>query len=583
MHWGRWVAGLGLLTACACSGDEESGSASAGTGGVGGAGAAAGASGAGGIAGAAGTATGGVAGTGGGPWLPRHNEQSPLGTNLTGIADWSGDWAFVDAFKMSRDWISGSSTAWDDGRDFELDARGWVLSLKSGQIARTLMFWDDEGRYPAGQYIVLYKGKGTIEYTTAATKNAALSSPGRDLIDVDPSKGGIGINITAIDAADPLTDIRLIMPGGVCADDPYAWCATDADCSGACDSFEGNHATQIFHPTFLDRIKTYRLLRYMDWMETNNSDLASWNDRPRTDDVRWRSHGVPVEIMVELANRLGADPWFCVPHLASDEFVSELAGAVRQGLRADLRPYVEYSNEVWNGMFGQAQYARDQGVALGLGGDPYQSSLFYYSKRSVEIFGRWAQVYGGTDGFERVMAAQSGNPWTGEQVLSFQNADQQTDALAIAPYFGWNASPSDAGTIGAMSVDALVNQVSTTILPGVLKDMQDNKATADKYGVRLIAYEGGQHFVGVQGGENDQGINDKFDALNRDPRMGELYTTYFEGWKNAGGQDFAHFVNCGRWSKWGRWGALEWVSQPRQDSPKYDSLQKFIENNDRWW
>jgi hypothetical protein len=579
---GSWLWGLGLLLACACSDDEQPGSASAGAGGAGGSGASAGGSGAGGAAGSGG-GTGGSAGAGGGAWLPRHNEKSPLGTNLSGIADWSGEWAFVDAFKMSRPWISGSASAWDDGRDFDLDEHGWIRSLQAGQIARTLMFWDDAGRYPAGQYVVLYEGQGTIEYTTGATRNAALSSAGRDLLDVDPSKGGIGINITAIDAIDPLRNIRLIMPGGVCSDDPYAWCANDADCAGSCQSFESNHATQLFHPTFLDRIKSYRLLRYMDWMETNNSDLSSWSDRPRVDDARWRSHGVPVEIMLELSNRLGADPWFCVPHLANDQLVTELAGAVLQGLRSDLRAYVEYSNEVWNGMFGQAQYARDQGVSLGLSADQFQAGLFYYSRRATEIFGLWAQVYGGTDGFVRVLASQSGNPWTGEQVLSFQNASQQTDALAIAPYFGWNASPADAGALGAMSLDALAGQVSSTILPGVLKDMQDNKAIADAHGVPLIAYEGGQHFVGVQGGENDAGINAKFDALNRDPRMGDFYTAYLQGWKSAGGQDFAHFVNCGRWSKWGRWGALEWVSQPRQEAPKYDALQGFIEGNDRWW
>src|SRR5262245_1167729 len=78
---------------------------------------------------------------------------SPIGTNLTGISDWSEEWAFVDAFKASRDWISGSSTQWDDGRALDLDADGWVRSLQPGQLARTLVM--PEGHYPAGHYIVL--------------------------------------------------------------------------------------------------------------------------------------------------------------------------------------------------------------------------------------------------------------------------------------------------------------------------------------------------------------------------------------------------------------------------------------------
>jgi hypothetical protein len=39
---------------------------------------------------------------------PPINQDSPLGTNLNGIADWSTELAFVDGFKMSRAWISGS-------------------------------------------------------------------------------------------------------------------------------------------------------------------------------------------------------------------------------------------------------------------------------------------------------------------------------------------------------------------------------------------------------------------------------------------------------------------------------------------
>ena len=33
-----------------------------------------------------------------------HNQNSPLGTNLVGLTDWSGEWPFVNAFKQSRSW-----------------------------------------------------------------------------------------------------------------------------------------------------------------------------------------------------------------------------------------------------------------------------------------------------------------------------------------------------------------------------------------------------------------------------------------------------------------------------------------------
>ena len=58
------------------------------------------------------------------------NQNSPLGTNLVGLADWSGEWPFVDAFKQSRPWISNVSGAgWGAGPSLDLDDQGWVTQL----------------------------------------------------------------------------------------------------------------------------------------------------------------------------------------------------------------------------------------------------------------------------------------------------------------------------------------------------------------------------------------------------------------------------------------------------------------------
>ncbi|MGB5194913.1 MAG: hypothetical protein WBN70_18150, partial [Polyangiales bacterium] len=58
---------------------------------------------------------------------------------MAGVVDYSTDMPFVDLFKSSRPWISGSDEKWDDGRPLDLDEYGWVRSLKPGQVARTLM------------------------------------------------------------------------------------------------------------------------------------------------------------------------------------------------------------------------------------------------------------------------------------------------------------------------------------------------------------------------------------------------------------------------------------------------------------
>ena len=53
------------------------------------------------------------------------------------------------------------------------------------------------------------------------------------------------------------------------------------------------------------------------------------------------------------ANMLDKDLWVNVPHKASDDYVRNLAQLLKDNLEPDRVVYVEYSNEVWNGIFDQ--------------------------------------------------------------------------------------------------------------------------------------------------------------------------------------------------------------------------------------
>lgn len=107
---------------------------------------------------------------------------------------------------------------------------------------------------------------------------------------------------------------------------------------------------------------------------------------------------------------------------------------------------------------------------------------------------------------------------------------------------------------------------------------KNQSAISEQYGVNLIAYEGGQHFVGHGAKQNDPSCNALLDAVNRDPRMKVAYTAYLASWKRAGGGLFMNFSSVGRYSKWGRWGVLEHLLQPRLEAPKFDALMTFIES-----
>lgn len=323
----------------------------------------------------------------------------------------------------------------------------------------------------------------------------------------------------------------------------------------------------------------------MNWMDTNDSPIVSWSERARIDHARWSTPaGVPVEIMVDLANRLGADAWFSLPHLADADFQAQFATLVRDRLDPSRRAWIEWSNEVWNGVFDQALYAQGEGLSLGLSANAFQAQLFYQSRRSRELLTVWETVFGGTSRLVRVMAAQAANDWVSEQLLAFESAGAQTDALAIAPYFGgYLGSPVEQARVSTLDLDQLFAELETVALPEAQGWLAGQLAVAQMHGVELVAYEGGQHIVGFNGVENDATLNALFDAVNRDPRMGSLYTAYFDGWRTAGGRLFCHFVNAGGWSKYGRWGALEYGTQPRAAAPKFDALMTWIDDNPRWW
>jgi len=256
---------------------------------------------------------------------------------------------------------------------------------------------------------------------------------------------------------------------------------------------------------------------------------------------------------------------------------------IKARLKPDLNIYVEYSNECWNGIFGQARYCRDKGKELGLSDNDYQAQLRYCSKRAVEIFGIWEDVFGGTDRLVRILAAQSANPWTSEQVTDFEDAYKHGDALGIAPYFG-NAlgNPKTQNEITQMTVDQVLDKCAEYIEKNN-QVIAKQARLAKERGLRLVAYEAGQHLVGHGGAENNEPLMELFHAANRHRRMKQLYLDYLTGWKQNGGTLAAIFSSMGRYSKWGSWGLMEHQGQPPAEAPKYQAVLQFLQDNPKWW
>lgn len=474
--------------------------------------------------------------------------QPRLGINLAGAADWNTELPFVDVFRLSRRWVSQrKGRPWGKGPELALDDRGWVKHLESDSWAESPLCTIEGGHYPAGRYVVLYDGRGELNATIAARK--VSEKPGRVELDINPARGGFFLQLKATDPADPVRNIRVIMPG-----------------------FEKTVAENPWNPSFLDRWRGVACLRFMDLMATNGSKIRTWADRPRPDDATFTNKGVAPELLIDLANRLDADAWFCIPHEADDDYVRQFATLVRDTLNPRRKVYVEYSNEVWNGMFAQHKYAGEQGRARGYADKSWEAAWRFTAQRSVEIFTIFETVFRGRERLVRVLPTQSVNPSVSEQILTFHDAYRHADALAIAPYLGFSVKPGGkpgVEEVAGWSVDQVLDHVENVALKEATNAIHRQKALADRYGLKLVAYEGGQHLVGILGGENHAELTRKFHQANAHPRMGAIYQRYYDAWTREGGDLFCHFSSVSNWSKWGSWGLLQYSDDDPATSPKF--------------
>lgn len=483
-----------------------------------------------------------------------------MGINLDMVNDWSTEWPFTDLFRSSRNWISQrEGAAWGTGGPLALTSDNWVASLESGQYATTIMLGDATGHQPGGEYVLLYDGDGDVQFETASGVTVVSQSPGRIVARV-PAGGVVLVNLRRTNASNLMRNIRFVPT-----------------------SLESSYSSRLFTDDFLRVVRPFGVLRFMNWQFTNRNPPGEWARRATTSFATYATErGVPVETMVALANETGADPWFCMPHDATDDYVRQFATLVRAQLGPRQRVYVEYSNEVWNSLFPQATYAIDRGQALGLSSDRGQAALRFQSQRSVEMFAIWRSVFGADSArVVRVLASHVANGWTAEQVLGWRDAFRSADVLAIAPYFGGRFGGRDGAAESTMTEAQLLDGLAAELEDLTRGFIEANARIAQAYGVKLVAYEGGQHLVSAfVTPAYEPAVTRLFTGVNRHARMADLYRRYFEIWYGAGGDLFVPFVAVSPWGKFGSWGALEYVHQDPATSPKYRAILEGASNHD---
>lgn len=504
----------------------------------------------------------------------------PIGMNLLGL-----NTHLVDVFKCSRPFFEGEiSGEWDTGYEMPKDANGYVTSIRDGYVARTLFLETVDGHYPAGIYTMYYDGEGEIDIWGDGVIISETDNGGDDniiLIEVLDPAYGIYLDILTTNPTNYIRDIRVIRPseGGV--------------------DYTEIYESEYIVPAYFDLLKNYSFIRFMDWLGTNYSVQEEWEDRPQLSWAHWEVYeggrGVPIEVMTYMANKLEADPWFCLPHKADDDYVTQFAQLVSDQLDPDRSVYVEYSNEVWNDFFrdvpdfdleGQNSYALEMAEANGITGY-FEQIGYWVGRRSGEIWDIWDAVFSGSERLLKVIPIQVGPDLATPITLNYEHngipIHEIGDVVACAPYFDgfYQELDLDDTTVDEL-LDALESDMTAFDSGPYWAEQTVNLLQSAQYSssnLELIAYEGGQHLWNPAGDPDDP-VTALLIEANRHPRMGELYTQYLDWWEEMGGGAFALFGDISIPNAFGSWGIMEHLDQDTLESPKWLAVQDWIRNQD---
>jgi hypothetical protein len=550
---------------------------------------------------------------------------SSLGYNLDFPGDWTNLPPFIDQMKNSRA-PRGNCSELDPDCDtvshLSLDARGWPTTLvyrDDAQLAYEsidILFNTSSERSDIGaRFVVTWEGSGRVEVRGAADVERAdgerrLSftlEPEETrlrLVEIDPSQSG-----------DYLRNVRVFR----------------AD-------FEPLLAAgESFNPDMLQFLTPFRSIRFMDWMQSNAWGQCSggsaagedcyavvspecgeggrcimpghWSERPNPDapsslasgqylDVSAPERGTKVggyalETLVALANRVPADPHFNIPVDYDDEYVRNFAIYLRDHLALGLTASIEYSNEVWNWGFPQAQYANVRGREMW----PDEGSAWvqYMAGRTHNLCSIMKDVFAGQEERLRcLISPQTGWRGMAETVLDCPAwaldhpgvgaCSDGLDAINVTGYFAGCLPEHESTLLEWLSegresaLDKAFEQLEHGgLIEECAGEQEDNlDYTIDGYryfselassrGLGLYVYESGTHF----NFEGDAAAAQLLVDVTRDERMFDLYMKNFAGFKTEGGS----LLNV-----WG-WVAPDdmWANADSlldRSHPKYRAIDEF--------
>ncbi|MBU2983351.1 calcium-binding protein [Lentibacter algarum] len=528
-----------------------------------------------------------------------------LAFGLDGISDWSTQHPFINIMKTARPWIGHSAAQWGAFPTEDLaaagvfDDHGYPKFIPDGALKLEAFVMTDQPEAAtdmAGRYRIRWKGEGKLSVAGRGQTERMSGSDNETWLDYTPGEGLVAIAITETDpqgSGNYIRDIEIVRE----------------------DHIPLHDAGVLFNPGWIKVIANARSLRFMDWMLTNGSPVSTWEGRPKVEHFSYAWRGVPAEVMIALANQVGADPWFCMPHAADDAYSRHFAALVKRDLDPRLMTYVEYSNEVWNHIFPQTKWNVAEATKRWGKKAEGDGWMQFAGLRAAEVMNIWSEVYGSEaeSRLVRVMGVHTG--WLGLEepfmtaplfVAEGGKPPQDSfDAYAVSGYFGFDLGLEEENlpkvrqivaksvanaeaaarkrglkrklleeAIAPVKFDEAYPKVAELLWEGSFSELTDtfwpyHARLAERSGLDLIMYEGGTHVTPHGEALNDEDLVSFFVSFNYHGEVGKLYEELLRRWRAQGGQLFNAFVDVAPATKYGSWGALRHLQDV---NPRYDSL-----------
>lgn len=507
-----------------------------------------------------------------------------IGVELNGIGDGDRSKPFVDLAKTLRPFTRPGT-----GDAAPTDANGWPTG-----DAQTVLFdirpvpaWappiDDPDAFQpdwSGVYHLSFQGQAALaspdsgsKFTVSNQRYDRATNATTAELTVPPGTGLLVVSFTHTKRTpgspdgSGFTDLRIVRPG-----------------------YPAN-TRQVFTSEFLRMLAPFRVLRFMDWLDTNHQPgyygdaghhALEWKDRHVPTDAtqvnEGGKYGASWEYVVLLANQTGKDIWINVPVAATDDYVRNLARFLKKDLNPKAKIYIEHSNEVWN--FGFPQYTYNKLAAIDevkRGGsklnadsatDPEVWTHRRHAARLIQIAEIFRSIYGNAAMMQTIRPVYASwliQPdshyadvlkWVG---TAYGPPSRYFYALADAAYFNAQKASKTASVdeiLAAMRADSDHNVAAR----------QSIQRIAEQYGLKHFEYEVGPD----NGGGSTENVANRIRA-NRAPGMKDLILhDATDNWFARGGDLYMYFAAPGAYSRYGCWGLSEDVNQ--LNTPKWQAI-----------